>query len=333
MFELLNFISQIREQWYNLILIMGFNKDFMSSQECQFILDDFYSLFTCSNTANFLWYLLFGTKVEYRKKSPEQIKLTNQETKVILDSINIRDDKNINLYYCYVDSIGYEETVIFPEHIWILLQYKGNWYILQSFYCAYTINSPYGFIKISDSESYINMLKFINDLCLGKYFEMDVKLEYKKLFSQYTHINLDKWAGDVDYFLKDFKFEMIKMTINDEREFIQNVYNKICNNIEKLSANNIVSYEYDLVIYTAYTDIVIDKNDVHNTSELLEILSDLTGLHSKHFRLINIQNTKNIKYVTHSDSDEVMSVEMKMSLKYSIQDVISDISTSFKCLK
>jgi len=91
MSDLLDFISVLRQQWYNLILIMGFNSDFITHEECSFTYNKFYTLFMCSNTADFLWYLFFNKKVD----------IDNNNAFSMLKTI-LHDPSEINIFHCYL---------------------------------------------------------------------------------------------------------------------------------------------------------------------------------------------------------------------------------------
>lgn len=332
MTKLLHLLDTIRQQWYNLMLIMGFNQDFMSHEQCEFNYNQFYSMFMCSNTADFLWYLFFNEKVGISNLNSS----INIETKQIIKDLKKINLNEINFYHCYLEAYGENYDIIFPQHAWIILQIGDKFYILQSYFCAYTINGSYGFIEIKNKDNYFKMLDFICNLYINinseKEYSRD-KLEfYKKKFMTYTGIDTDRWGGDSDYAPNDYKFRIIKHNVENTTNFINNVNAKICNNMAKLYVNKTITNEYDLTFYTSYINKILTVDDLENEESFLKQLEKLTGFSNQDLKLITMKHLEKLTYITQRKSKELMSVRMKIEISYNIKKIIcSDIQKAFKC--
>lgn len=327
MSDILDLISKLREQWFNLILVIGLNEDFISKEQCLFVQNNFYSMFMCSNTANFLWYLFFDKKVN----SDGNQQTINLNTKNILKTI-LETTKDINIYYCSLEAIGDGENILFPEHVWIILQIKNKFYILQGFYCAYTINTDFGFFEIGDPESYFKMLEYILYMCSNNNYSPKLAQKYKEMFNFYTNIDIDRWWGDDEYKTPGtYKFQIIKETINT-KDFVKKVNNKICKNLDTLNKNINITKEYDLVLFTAYNNKHLNLKDTKDEKHFLNILSELSGFESENLDLITLKHLEKIKYNTFSKTNQdLTSIEMKFKISYNIKNIIeNDIKKIFK---
>ncbi len=326
---ILDLISKLREQWFNLILIMGLNEDFISKEECLFEQNSFYSVFMCSNTASFLWYLFFNKKITINNDQ----KTTNLNTKNILKNI-LKPSKNINVYYCSLDAIGNNETILFPEHIWLILQIENRFYILQSFYCAYTINTDFGFFELEDPESYFKMLEDILYMCDHTDYSPKLAKKYVEMFNFYTNIDINRFWGNTDYKPPgEYKFQITKQTITNEEKFIKQVNDKICRNVNILNKDENITKEYDLELYSAYNNKHLNLEDTKDENHFLNMLSELSGFETKNLNLITIEHLKKITYYTFSKKDlDLSAINMKFKISYNTRDIIeNDIEKSFNC--
>jgi len=320
--QLIDFIQLLRKQWYNLILIMGFNEDFVKEEECTFVQNDFHSLFMCSNTANFLWYLFFNKKEPHRT--------TSEHSEEILNNI---DTNEINVWHFNLGFVFDDKEEYLPEHVWLILQIRNKWYIIQSFYCAYTINSEYGFFQIENIKEYFDMLKFINKFGRQTSFsnkEKQLLLKYGKLFDKYSCIDYARW-GDKDHSLTKNGLSINKHSIQNIDTFIKNVKNRICSNISKLSTKNITSTKYNVFIYPVYHGVHLIKEDAINTEQFLNRISKLSGLESKYFNLINIHYITDPKCYIDENGD-IFFIDLNFTIDVNIRNVIcNDINISLDC--
>lgn len=316
---MLDLIELLRKQWFNMILTMGLNSDFIKNENCNFVIDDFDSLFKCYNTAGFLWYLFFNEKLPIENNSEYLIK-------------NI-DLTKTNIWYFNLNTIFDSKDIYLPEHIWIMIQIKDKFYVLQSFYSAYTMNSDFGFYEIINNQEYFDMITFMYNISLIKnrdYTESEINSlkNYGNIFSKYTHIDYNRWYDRDNYSSNSKNFTVFAYNINNVEQFVLDVKNKLCLNLTKIQHQEIKN-KYKLVLYTSYLDIIINKSDVENVNFLDEI-SELTGLKSKYFTLINMTYITPIQYEI--KEEEVKYIILNFTINYNIKNIIEqDMKKSFNC--
>ncbi len=319
---MLELINLLRIQWFNILLTLGFNGDFKPI-DCTFKEDDFQSIFGCSSTADILWYIFFNENV------PSNINYFNN-----MSLLNDIDLTKTYIWYVSLDAIYDDDEYYLPEHVCLIIQIKDKFYIIQSYYCAYTITSEYGFVQILNISEYFTMLRYINYISTikeRKYLDNEKShlIFYKNIIKKYTGIDSDRWYDKGNFSSTKKNFEIYKREINDVSLFVKNVKERLCLNMHKILTNKTFSLQNKVLLFTSYTNVYFTENEVKDKS-FLEKISKLSGLENKYFNLTNMVYTKPVEYdIVNND---VKYVILHFTLNYDIINVINkDMSLTFNC--
>lgn len=322
MSELLNLIQDIRKEWFNIVLLLRFSELFETQNVCKIVKDDLDTFFKCSNTANILWYLFFQEK--------PNLKYDFEKNNEILKSFQKND---ISITFVNLNSIFDDENEYFPEHVWLILQLYDKYYILQSFYSAYTINSNYGFFEIQDVNEYFQMLFFLNEISFTKKMNQKELQKYQTIYEKSIHIDIEKWPNKYNYENTEKQITFSKYVIHDISSFTKNVSIQLSNFV-KNENQKILFDDYRLILFPTYLNKVFTIKDLENADEFIDNLSKITGLETKYFNLSNMsfENKNHYQYNKTKEYIEVLSIEFK--IKEDVERYLrTDLNNFFKKLE
>ncbi len=318
MSELYDFIQTLRRQWYNLTLIEN-DTNFADSDICALN-----EKFRCQDTGDKLWSIFTKNKSS----------ISNIKNSDLIRELNKYKNDEISITYFNVDGLSLNGFVGTPGHVWLLIQIYDKYYILQSFIRAYNITSAYGFIQVIDVEEYFDALKDVvialENSRTGKYNDPVKIRQLADLFIDYTSIDSLK-TEEKNHTSNSQTFTMRKMLISNEREFVNDVKNYLCNYVKNLSKNEFKVIHRQATIYPGYIDITYKEKDTRNTRKFLNSLSDHTGLESKNLNLYNVEYLDDPLCEIDKDGN-VVKITLNYVVGYNIQKLIcEDINTELQC--
>lgn len=198
----------------------------------------------CYITREFLMYLMLGDTMERSlQRSVEKIIIKSsimQEINYTISKMFRREhDKNVYIYQIDINGKIQDEYSYtkFPDHTFILIKYKYKFYIIQSFYNAYSFNSLYGFIELEGNEvnEFFEIIQDYARIIKNPIADFQGLIDTNKKFSKYTGIDLDRhYMFMRPSFVQDKNPPHIKITSlkTTSRSFLKNIKNNI-NNIYK----------------------------------------------------------------------------------------------------
>lgn len=258
----------------------------------------------CFVTREFLMYLMLGDTMERSlQRSVDKIIIKSSIQKEIKDTISKifrrEHDKNVYIYQIDIggkiqDEFSYSK---FPDHTLILIKYKGKFYIIQSFYNAYSFDSLYGFIELerNDVNEFSEIIQDYARIIKNPNVDFQGLFDTNQRFSYFTGINLYKhflFMQPMDKLIPNPPHIKIKSLKTTSKSFFKNIKNNINNiyrSIDSWISNNIKNnelIEHKMEVeYTRYTASII--RNTKNKNKKKQNMNERIALYEEHENIIN----------------------------------------------
>lgn len=340
----IQFIRLLQDEWFNMMLVMGMNEEFSKTIEstCSArFRTDFQNIFRCGATADFLWYIFFNEQTpSFSRSDKEQLWESNRE---YLDEMIRFTNTGFTFYYIAIagpsnyDRYGNQTLHLYmPDHAFIIVRAGTRFYLLQGYYYAYTFASEkYGFRDVTDSlEDLIMWLSIYNNVfdftekTITPYFENLLK-ENDDRYIKYTGINFNQYERDRK---NKPSFGIYKKNVesSDFHTFIDNIQDRLCNNMSIILKEKKYSYSlgkkgytYSIKLQNAYAGETISGTP----NNMIQKLVFLAGLRSDLSAYIQFKDLSTKEY-----RDKIESFTLDFTVDYHIIDIIRrELAKAFHC--
>lgn len=219
-------------------------------------------------------------------------RLRCRTTRDVLSEIFIRNKKETNLQ---TYESNYNDIIItlislvgdsFPNHSFMVIEHKGEKYLLQSYWYEYLFSGKYGLQKLT-IEEYERLEQILNIYEENKeYPDYELIDEANTIFSHFTGIDFNKHPTDIST-RKNVKDNLLYSTfVFEEEEFFNglkhyfdNIYDWVINFQEKN-----FDFDFKYFIYDAFID-----GSICSSASKFEIL---TGINKKLFKECTLNNSQ-----------------------------------------
>ena len=310
---MLNLIKDIRKNYNNIFTIFCINNEQNNTHD-----NYSHKLVQCSNTVNILFDLFFKTSdPKFKNMYNDQIHNIIITNYVIRGSIGKESDDYINL----------------PDHEFLTLVIGNKFYILQSYYYGYTLNSINGFKELNldqflklhnivwEFHNYYNKFSVSNAPPITESEKTKLK-HLKQQFEFFTGIESRLHEADVDYketFLFERKniiipYKLIECYVNEVRT---NICDKSKRALDKIINDaGILKINFDYTYYNAFKNIKnLNTRYIFNKYTGLNLNEDVYTLLQEKYK-----------------NDRISEYELKYNLEIDIaQNICTTIASKFDC--
>ena len=161
----------------------------------------------------------------------------------------------------------------FPDHTFILIEYDGVYYIMQSYYYAYIVAGKYGLIKLDETEG-LNLKILLEMYTEAAKTGEDVS-NMNDFFSNYTGIDAKQHAIDMAERRSPRSCTVVSKNISPDN-FIINLFKNLAILYRHVDAN---PYPIDIdIFYTLYISFKDLIGDIEDTDTIRLQLQKLAGV-------------------------------------------------------
>lgn len=264
-------VEKLRAEWFGIMLTVGFNRDFLRrDRSYQCVVTDrslFDEIFRCGNTASFLWVLFTdGAPIP----PPPSFGSTNNWP--IIDSVTRASQPNSLVLYFF------ELGGSLPEHVFIVAEINGNYYLMQSFIGTYTFSARHAFMRIDNINFFMHMITVFQMYCDKGFTEADMAVSehwprVAKLFSVYTNIDLARFNSsteDMRIPSAPARMRLTRTTVpaHAVAARMEGIIDRICLGLQQTRAVPSATVNYDVFLYnlSATQDDVFTTADAKNVA-------------------------------------------------------------------